>query len=83
MVPGVSSEETAMRPTIKCNPGNFEIFEEMKPVHVQTVLPEKVKEALMSKADTTSMKDALLKAVYHFIKCEGTQNEKKKAQESN
>jgi hypothetical protein len=42
----------------------------MKIVHVQSVLPHEDVIALKAKAKESSIKDALSKAVYHYLKCE-------------
>ncbi len=43
----------------------------MRIVHVQSVLPDQVVRALKLKAKESSIKDAISKAVYHYIECEG------------
>lgn len=42
----------------------------MKIVHVQSVLPQEDVVALKVKTKESSIKDALSKAVYHYLKCE-------------
>ncbi len=42
----------------------------MKIVHVQSVLPHEDVIALKVKSKESSIKDALSKAVYHYLKCE-------------
>ncbi len=42
----------------------------MKIVHVQSVLPQEDVIALKTKTKESSIKDALSKAVYHYLKCE-------------
>ena len=42
----------------------------MKFVHVQSVLPEEDVIALKKKAHESSIKDAIAKAVYHYLKCD-------------
>lgn len=46
-----------------------------KIMHVQTVLMVDDIEALKAKTGETSTKDALAKAVQHYLDCEYTQNE--------
>ncbi len=41
----------------------------MKIVHVQSVLPQEDVIALKEKAHESSIKDAISKAVYHYLKC--------------
>ncbi len=41
----------------------------MKYVHVQSVLPEKDVIALKEKSRESSIKEAISKAVYHYLKC--------------
>lgn len=42
----------------------------MKYVHVQSVLPHEDVIALKQKSGESSIKDAISKAVYHYLKCE-------------
>jgi len=42
----------------------------MKFVHVQSVLPQEDVIALKIKSGESSVKDALSKAVYHYLKCD-------------
>lgn len=42
----------------------------MKIVHVQSVLPQEDVIALKTKTKESSVKDAISKAVYHYLKCE-------------
>jgi hypothetical protein len=42
----------------------------MKYVFVQSVLPKDDVIALKKKADESSIKDAIAKAVYHYLKCD-------------
>jgi hypothetical protein len=42
----------------------------MKIMHVQSVLPEEVVIKLKIKTGEASTKDAIAKAVYHYLKCE-------------
>jgi hypothetical protein len=46
-----------------------------KIMHVQTVLVVEDVEALKNKTGETSTKDALAKAVHHYLECEYTQVE--------
>ena len=46
-----------------------------KIMHVQTVLVEEDLEALKQKTGETATKDALAKAVHHYLDCEYTQVE--------
>ncbi len=46
-----------------------------KIMHVQTVLTEEDIEALKQKTGETSTKEALIKAVSHYLECEYTQAE--------
>lgn len=41
----------------------------MKIVHVQSVLPQEDVIALKKKAGESSVKEAISKAVYHYLKC--------------
>ncbi len=41
----------------------------MKIVHVQSVLPQADVAALKEKAHESSIKEAISKAVYHYLKC--------------
>lgn len=41
----------------------------MKIVHVQSVLPHEDVVALKEKTGETSVKEAISKAVYHYLKC--------------
>jgi hypothetical protein len=41
----------------------------MKIVHVQSVLPQEDVIALKEKARESSIKEAISKAVYHYLKC--------------
>jgi hypothetical protein len=42
----------------------------MKFVHVQSVLPQEDVIALKNKSGESSVKEAISKAVYHYLKCE-------------
>ncbi len=42
----------------------------MKFVHVQSVLPQEDVIALKQKSGESSIKDAISKAVYHYLKCD-------------
>ncbi len=42
----------------------------MKFVHVQSVLPQEDVIALKKKSGETSIKEAISKAVYHYLKCD-------------
>jgi hypothetical protein len=42
----------------------------MKYVHVQSILPQEDVIALKIKSGEASVKDAISKAVYHYLKCE-------------
>ncbi len=42
---------------------------EMKIVHVQSVLPQEDVIALKTKAGESSVKEAISKAVYHYLRC--------------
>lgn len=42
----------------------------MKNVHVQSILPREDVIALKIKTGESSIKDAIAKAVYHYLKCE-------------
>ena len=49
----------------------------MKYVHVQSVLPQEDVIALKQKSGESSVKEAISKAVYHYLKCElACKNEK-------
>lgn len=43
---------------------------DMKIVHVQSVLPHEDVIALKEKTGETSVKEAISKAVYHYLKCD-------------
>ncbi len=43
---------------------------EMKIVHVQSVLPQEDVIALKEKTCESSIKEAISKAVYHYLKCD-------------
>lgn len=43
---------------------------EMKIVHVQSVLPQEDVIALKEKTGESSVKEAIAKAVYHYLKCD-------------
>lgn len=50
----------------------------MRYVHVQSVLPEEDVIALKVKTNTHFVKDAISKAVYHYLSCnDNLENEKK------
>jgi len=42
----------------------------MKIVHIQSVLPQEDVIALKQKSRETSIKEAISKAVYHYLKCD-------------
>ncbi|HMB44870.1 MAG TPA: DUF5371 family protein [Candidatus Methanoperedens sp.] len=42
----------------------------MKFIHVQSVLPQKDVIALKEKSGESSVKEAISRAVYHYLKCE-------------
>jgi len=42
----------------------------MKFVHVQSVLPQEIVIALKQKSGESSIKEAISKAVYHYLKCD-------------
>lgn len=42
---------------------------QIKIVHVQSVLPQEDVEALKEKTGESSIKDAISKAVYHYLNC--------------
>ena len=42
----------------------------MKIVHIQSVLPQEDVNALKEKSGESSIKEAIAKAVYHYLKCE-------------
>lgn len=42
----------------------------MKLVHIQSVLPKEDVIALKQKTGETSVKDALSKAIYHYLECD-------------
>lgn len=41
----------------------------MKIVHIQSVLPQEIVIALKQKSGESSVKEAISKAVYHYLKC--------------
>lgn len=45
-------------------------IKQMKIVHVQSVLPQEDVIALKKKTGEPSVKDAISKAVYHYLKCD-------------
>lgn len=49
--------------------------ERVKIVHVQSVLPQEDVEALKEKAQETSIKEAIAKAVYHYLNCKHAEDE--------
>ena len=49
----------------------------MKFVHVQSILPQEDVIALKEKSGESSVKDAISKAVYHYLKCELANNDEK------
>ncbi len=49
----------------------------MKIVHIQSVLPQEDVIALKQKSGESSIKEAISKAVYHYLKCDEVyENEK-------
>ena len=42
----------------------------MKIVHIQSVLPQEDVVALKQKSGESSIKEAISKAVYHYLKCD-------------
>ncbi|CAG0993133.1 MAG: DUF5371 family protein [Candidatus Methanoperedens sp.] len=42
----------------------------MRYVHIQSVLPQEDVIALKAKSGESSVKDAIAKAIYHYLKCE-------------
>ncbi len=42
----------------------------MKIVHIQSVLPQDIVIALKQKSGESSVKEAISKAVYHYLKCD-------------
>ncbi|CAG0981311.1 hypothetical protein METP3_02097 [Methanosarcinales archaeon] len=42
----------------------------MRYVHIQSVLPQEDVIALKVKSGESSIKDAIAKAIYHYLKCE-------------
>lgn len=50
----------------------------VKIVHVQSVLPQDDLAALKEKTGEISTKEAISKAVYHYLECENTAEEAKK-----
>ncbi len=42
----------------------------MKYVHIQSVLPQEDVIALKRKSGASSIKDAISKAVYHYLRCD-------------
>lgn len=48
----------------------MEYFGKDKIVHVQSVLLKEDVDALKKKTHETSIKDAISKAVYHYLKCD-------------
>lgn len=48
---------------------------QMKIVHVQSVLPQEDVEALKEKTGELSIKEAISKAVYHYLNCKDCKEE--------
>ncbi len=49
----------------------------MKIVHIQSVLPQEDVIALKQKSGESSIKEAISKAVYHYLKCDRVYNNEK------
>ncbi len=49
----------------------------MKIVHIQSVLPQEDVIALKQKSGESSIKEAISKAVYHYLKCDLVQKDEK------
>lgn len=49
-----------------------------KIVHVQSVLPYEDTIALKAKTGESSIKEAISKAIYHFLKCQNSDGDKRK-----
>jgi hypothetical protein len=49
-----------------------------KIVHVQSVLPYEITMALKEKTGESSIKEAISKAIYHFLKCQNYDEDKRK-----
>ncbi len=49
----------------------------MKIVHIQSVLPQEDVIALKQKSGESSIKEAISKAVYHYLKCDKVYNNEK------
>ncbi len=47
----------------------------MKIVHIQSVLPEDIVIALKQKSGEPSIKEAISKAVYHYLRCDLVQKD--------
>ncbi len=47
----------------------------MKIVHIQSVLPQDIIIALKQKSGESSIKEAISKAVYHYLKCDLVQKD--------
>ncbi len=47
----------------------------MKIVHIQSVLPQDIVIALKQKSGESSIKEAISKAVYHYLKCDLAQKD--------
>lgn len=45
-------------------------YEEIELVHVQSVLPKNVVQSLKQKAGTSAIKEAISRAVYHYLGCD-------------
>ncbi len=55
----------------------------MKIVHVQSVLPQEDVIALKEKSGESSIKEAVSKAVYHYLKCDRVYENEKRINNNN
>ena len=49
-----------------------------KIIHVQSVLPYEITMALKEKTGESSTKEAISKAIYHYLKCQNSDEDKRK-----
>ena len=49
-----------------------------KIVHVQSVLPYEITMVLKKKTGESSVKEAISKAIYHYLKCQDSDEDKRK-----
>lgn len=57
-------------------------FEEIELVHVQSVLPKSVVQSLKQKAGTSAIKEAVSRAIYHYLSCDDAEPVDEKARKN-